>query len=153
MSEELPNITFQKRLAYKPTIREVRMLYKILNEQVFYGKLSMPKIHLKSRLRGAWGACQGDDTAFRKNRSRCEIFLADKWYCKQWLITTLAHEMVHQYQWDIYSQIRSSVGKESIMSHGPSFYVFRAKLKKHGIPLKEHSNGMRWFKSQNIFKC
>lgn len=153
MSEELPNITSQRKLSYKPSYREVKSIYKMLNQEVFYGKLVMPKIFLKSRLRDAWGTCHGEDKPFSKRRSRCEIFLADKWYCKQWLITTLAHEMVHQYQWDIYSQVRSKMGKASIMSHGPSFYVFRNRLKRHGIPLKEHSSSIRWFKSQNMFKC
>ena len=153
MYEDLPNITSQRRLKYKPTHKEVVEIYKVLNEQVFDNKLVMPKIYLKSRLRTAWGMCEGKDGPFAAKKSRCVIYLADKWYCKQWLIATLAHEMVHQYQWDIYSQIRVKRGKESIMSHGPSFYVFRKRLKKHGIPLKEHASSIKWFKTQNMFRC
>jgi hypothetical protein len=153
MSESLPSLTAQKRLQYKTNQREVRRLFRLLNEEVFYDKLVMPKIYVKARLRGAWGICEGDDIPFVKGKSRCEIYLSDKWYCKQWLITTLAHEMVHQYQWDVYSQIREARGKESLMSHGPSFYVFRSRLKKYGIPLKEKFDSEEWFKTQNVFKC
>lgn len=153
MSEELPTITAQKKLAYKPTIREVRKLYKLLNATVFYNKLTIPKILLKTHCRNAWGICEGEDGPFKKKSSRCTIILSDKWYCKQWLITTLAHEMVHQYQWDIYSQIRVKRGQESLMSHGPSFYIFRNRLKKVGIPLKEHASSSKWFKTQDIMKC
>lgn len=153
MNEELPNITSQKKLSYKPTIREVRQLYKMINEAVFYNKLIIPKIKLKTHFRNAWGTCEGEDKPFNPKRSRCVITLSDKWYCKQWLIVTLAHEMVHQYQWDIYSQIRKKRGKESLMSHGPSFFVFRNRLKKFDIPLKEASDTAKWFETQNLMKC
>lgn len=153
MCSELPSMTSQRKRTYKPSHREVVALYRILNIEVFDGKLKMPKIHLKTRLREAWGICEGKDLSFSNTKSRCVIYLTNKWYCKQWLITTLAHEMVHQYQWDIYSQIRDKRGKESLMSHGPSFYIFRKRLKKHGIPLKEHASSIKWFKTQNMFKC
>ena len=77
----------------------------------------------------------------------------DKWYCKQWLITVLAHEMCHQYQWDVQGPKRLKAGKEPMLSHGPSFFVFRDKLAKHGIALKNSHSRRRWFKHQNFFKC
>jgi hypothetical protein len=77
----------------------------------------------------------------------------DKWYCKQWLITVLAHEMCHQYQWDIQGMERLKRGKQPLMSHGPSFFVFRDKLKKHGISLKGAHSKRKWFWYQNLFKC
>jgi hypothetical protein len=77
----------------------------------------------------------------------------DKWYSRQWLITVLAHEMCHQYQWDVQGLERLKKGKEPIMSHGPSFFVFRDKLKEHGIALKSAHSKRRWFLHQNMFKC
>jgi len=71
----------------------------------------------------------------------------------QWFITTLAHEMCHQYQWDVQGIERRKIGKEPIMSHGPSFFELRDKLKKHGISLKSAHGRKRWFKHQDFFKC
>jgi hypothetical protein len=65
----------------------------------------------------------------------------------------VAHEMVHQYQWDIESKRRVRQGMGSIMSHGPTFYAWRDKLKKHGIPLKTCNDYDKWFKTQHLFKC
>lgn len=153
MGEELPNISYQRKLSYRPTIREVRSLFRLINKEVFYDKLPMPKIVIRPRLRGSWGDCVGEHIPFKKGKSRCIITLADRWFCKQWLIATLAHEMVHQYQWDIYSEIRIKKGLDSIMSHGPSFYIFKEKLRKKGIPLKDSHGISKWFKYQDLFRC
>ena len=76
----------------------------------------------------------------------------DKWFSPQWLVTILAHEMSHQYQWDILGKQRLAEGKEKIMSHGPSFFVFKDNLAKYDIPLKtSHSQG-KWFKYQSMSK-
>lgn len=77
----------------------------------------------------------------------------DKWYCRQWLIIVLAHEMCHQYQWDVVGEKRIKQGKNPIMSHGPSFFIYRDKLAKHGIPLKRWQRMRKWFRTQNVFKC
>lgn len=77
----------------------------------------------------------------------------DKWYCRQWLITTLAHEMCHQYQWDIIGEQRISGGKDRLMSHGPSFFIFRDKLKDQGISLKTAHRSRKWFRYQNLFRA
>lgn len=153
MSQELPNLTFQRKMMYKPTMREVKAIYRLINKEIFNNKLFMPKIYLKSRLRETWGMCYGGDTPFRKSKSRCTITLADRWYCKQWLIMAIAHEMCHQYQWDILSKKRMKQGLPPVMSHGPSFYIFRDKLKKRSIPLKIHNNHLKWFKNQHLFRC
>ena len=97
--------------------------------------------------------CIADGFSNKKKRSQCIIRVSDRWYCRQWLINTLAHEMVHQYQWDIYSKERFHQGKDPIMSHGPSFYVFRDQLKEHGIVLKKSIGITRWFKYQKLSKC
>ena len=76
----------------------------------------------------------------------------DKWFCKQWMISTLAHEMCHQWQWDIISSARRKLGKEPIMSHGPTFYMFRERLADHGISLKRYHRRGKWFKTQDLFK-
>ena len=153
MSEPLPSLILQKKLSYRTTKREVRELYNIINEEVFDNALPIASIEVKSHCRGYWGLCIGDGFSIKKKKSQCIIILSDKWYCKQCLITTLAHEMVHQYQWDVYSKIRHLEGKDPIMSHGPSFFIFKKQLVQHGIVLKKSNSIERWFKYQKLSKC
>lgn len=153
MEEPLPSKTAQRKQLYRPKIDEVMALYRLINREVFYGRLPTPKIYL-TRLHGAIGVCEGKEGPLRKTKSYCTITISDRYYCRQWLISTLAHEMVHQYQWDIFSNVRVKQGLPRHMSHGPSFYIWRKKLNKFGIGLK--ANAMQdnhWFKSQDTKQC
>ena len=60
----------------------------------------MPKLVIR-RLRDCVGICIGSEGPIRKTKSYVQIHLAEAYYCRQWMISTLAHEMVHQYQWDV----------------------------------------------------
>jgi hypothetical protein len=153
MESPLPSIGQQKRLSYRTNTQEVTRLYRMLNWYVFDGILPTPVLEVVPRCRKYWGMCYGEEEKFRYKRSYCKIRLMDKWYCKQWLINTLAHEMCHQYQWDIIGAKRIQQGKNPIMSHGPSFFVFRERLKEHGISLKTAHSKRRWFKHQNLFRA
>jgi hypothetical protein len=106
------------------------------------------------RTKDYWGMCAAKHVIpLNDRRSNCIISLKDKWYCKQWLVMTLAHEMCHQYQWDILSFKRLKQGKTPLMSHGSSFFLFRDKLSKCGIPLRRTYSPKHWFTHQNLFKC
>ena len=155
MSEDLPNRTFQKRLRYRTSQKEVLALFNIINKEIFNNKLPVPRIEVMPNCRTYWGLCQANALVLHSNKaiSNCTIRLMDKWFCKQWLITTLAHEMCHQYQWDVIGYQRLKEGRDPLMSHGPSFFVFRDKLAKHGISLKRSHGMRRWFRHQNLFKC
>jgi SprT-like family len=153
MREDLPNIAYQKRLMYRTDLKEVQQLYRLINKQIFNNQLEMPFIEVAPRCRKYWGICFGDETKKGWRQSYCKIKLMDKWYCRQWLVTILAHEMCHQYQWDIIGEERLKQGKDRLMSHGPSFFIFRDKLAKHGISLKTSHSKRRWFKHQNLFKA
>ena len=155
MSMELPTISAQKRLVYRTDLKEVRHLFRVLNKAIFDNKLPMPEFVIFHRGKDYWGLCEAMDLYPdpKLKKSNVRIHLSDKWFCKQWLIDTLAHEMCHQYQWDVYSKQRMKKGLEPIMSHGPSFYVFRDRLADYGISLKRHHRMKKWFLHQNFFKC
>lgn len=154
MNEELPGRGYQKRLAYRTNIKEVLYLYKLINREVFNNVLPKPDLRVLNKTPGYWGYCIAKQMEPDiKGKSVCIIKIAEKWYCKQWLITTLAHEMVHQYQFEVDGHKRMKKGLEPIMSHGPSFFVFRKKLEKFNIPLKRAHNRRRWWVYQNLFKC
>lgn len=153
MSADLPNLTYQRKMQYFASMREVKALYRLINKEVFNNRLIMPKIRVKSHLQNSWGECHGADGPYSNHKSRCVIVLADRWYCRQWLIMALAHEMCHQYEWDIISKRREREGFPPIMSHGPTFFRWRDKLKKKGIPLKKYNDHEKWFVTQRLFKC
>lgn len=155
MSQELPSYGYQKRLNYRTNQREVLHLYKLINREIFNNKLPQAEIRVLNKTPMYWGYCIAKNSIpdIEHGKSVCLIKVAEKWYCKQWLITTLAHEMVHQYQFDVESVKRMKHGLDPIMSHGPSFFVFREKLARHGISLKKAHSKRRWFHSQNLFKC
>lgn len=153
MSSELPSRTYQKRLSYRTSLREVQYWHKVINEEIFNNKLPMPKIEIMARCRKYWGYCYGGLGVIERGKSSCVIRLSDKWFCKQWLVATLAHEMCHQYQWDVDSFRRKKLGLDPIMSHGPTFFIYREKLNSVNIPLKRAFGMRRWFRHQNLFKC
>jgi predicted ATPase len=144
MKEPEPKVSYQRRLSYRPKKQEVIKLYAILNEEIFDNQLPKAKLEIKSHCRGYWGMCIANEFSSRAKTSRCVIRVSDRWYSKHWLITILAHEMVHQYQWDIYSKERVKEGKFPLMSHGPSFFKFKNKLKEHGIELRRIPRRPKW---------
>ena len=153
MAESLPNLSSQKKLLYRTTLAEVVELYHTINDEIFDNKLPIPEIQVVPRCRQYWGYCFAKEPEpIHKTESNCILRLSDKWYCKQWLITILAHEMCHQYQWDIDSHERLKYGHEPLMSHGPSFFKYKAKLANVGISLRRAHGNSAWFKHQNLFK-
>lgn len=154
MDSPLPTKTEQLKKSYRPTLRKVKAMYKLLNEEVFKNKLSIPEIKFVKRSK-YYGLCTGKGRWGHPyaTGSYCTIKLTNKFYSQQWMIATLAHEMVHQYQWDIYSGQRKKQNKLPIMSHGPSFYAWKNKLAKVNIPLKRTFCSKKWFTYQKLDKC
>jgi hypothetical protein len=144
MSTKLPPKAVQRKLPYKISKYQIKKMYKILNKELFNNRLPVPRLTIRESYKTALGHCEADVVIpVRSDRSSCEIVLTDRWYCKQWCLITLAHEMVHQYQWDI-------LNRE--MSHGPSFYKFRKRFERKGIPLYKYLGISSWFRTQNFFK-
>jgi hypothetical protein len=154
MELPLPTITEQRKKSYRPTLRKIRSTYRLINEEIFQNKLTIPEIQLIQRSR-YWGLCMGKGRGGSPfpTGSYCVIKLNNKFYSQHWMIATLAHEMVHQYQWDIYSEQRKKKGKPPIMSHGPSFHAWKKKLAKFGITLKTTFSKEKWFTYQKLDKC
>lgn len=145
MSTKLPSKAEQRKLPYKVSKYQLKKMYKIINKELFNDRLPTPRLTIKESYKGAMGHCEANVVPPRgARRSSCEIVLTDRWYCKQWCLITLAHEMVHQYQWDI-------LRRE--MSHGPSFYAFRKHFKKKGVPLYKYLGVSCWFKTQKFFNA
>lgn len=135
----LPPLEIQKTKPYRPTLDEIGEIYHLLNVCVFGEKLSMPPIKL-IRFRGNWGWTIPLNELSGLN-TWCEIKLVNRWYCVQWLIAILAHEMAHQYEWDV-------LGRH--LSHGKHFFRWKKRLNKYGIPLKRQYSRRPVTKWKNI---
>ena len=151
MEAPLPSITYQKRKGFRVGPAEVKYAYKIVNRYVFDNQLRMPEI-VTGITRDYWGMCMGSFVAYPTG-SYCRIKLSDKWFCPQWFMNVIAHEMAHQYQWDIDRYNRADNGLEPIMSHGPSFFMWRDRFSQYGLTLKTANGQKRWFDHQDFTKC
>ncbi len=151
MQSTLPSVSYQRQKLFRPSLHDVKYAYKILNRHVFDNQLRMPPIKL-GITRGYWGMCIGNcfETA---SRTFCNFQLSDKYFCVQWFMNTLAHEMVHQYQWDIDGDHRQHAGLEPLMSHGPSFFAWRDTMDYYGLNLKTAHGQKRWFIYQTFDRC
>jgi len=161
MNAGLPGISVQKRLPFRPQPEEVDALYRAINRHIFDNTLTQPDITIGT-LQKCWGRCNWEETRQKRGShgkpgTWCKIELYDKWIAPQWFCTTLAHEMVHQYQWDIYRWNHLEwFGKEMHTdsgAHGPSFHMWRDAFHSWGIPLKQAHGQKRWFRHQDLFKC
>lgn len=154
MEAELPSITYQRRKLFRPRPADITYAYNLLNRHVFRNKLKKPTI-ITGQLRKTWGTCQWNHT--EQSGSYCELRLVDKWFCPQWFMNTLAHEMVHQWQWDIYRwEHQDYYGRDIYQesgAHGPSFFMWREEFAYYGLNLKTAFGQKRWFKFQNFNKC
>lgn len=160
MTAGLPCISEQKRLPFRPEPYEVDALYRVINRNIFDNQLTQPDMTVGTMKR-AWGRCLWLPTRQRRSSwgkwgTWCQIELMDKWISPQWFCATLAHEMVHQWQWDIYRwEHRKELGREMNTesgAHGPSFHLWKQSLADWGIPLKLAHSQKRWYCSQDLFK-
>jgi hypothetical protein len=108
---------------------------------------------MQRQLKGVWGYCQWEHER-QVTGSHCNITLVDKWFCPQWFVQTLAHEMAHQYQWDIH-RFEHYDGRmpENTGAHGPSFFMWRERFAHYGLDLKIAHGQKRWFMHQDFRKC
>lgn len=151
MQTPLPSITYQKRKSYKPDIDEVNYIYDKVNMYVFNNELRRPPIVL-GHWKGFWGECTGYDE-FTNYGTFCKIKISKSWFCLQWLVTTVAHEMAHQYEWDIIGDYYEEQGKERRMTHRQAFFIHKRQMAHFGIDLKTAHSQRRWFKYQDFTKC
>ena len=107
-------------------------IYDTLNTHVF-GSMEIPPIRIKNiKDQWAWTDGRMKDGELKVH----EIVLNKNFPHKAWAIATIAHEMIHQWQWEVLSPQRMNEGKEPIMSHGPSFFQWREPLLEYMIPIK-----------------
>jgi hypothetical protein len=105
---------------FRPTIADCRELFRNINRQVFNNELKMPNFRLVYS-KEYWGECTGD----LEDYTKCTIKINKSFLSKRLFVYTLAHEMVHQWEWLVNED----------MTHGPQFFLWRNELAKFGIVL------------------
>jgi hypothetical protein len=61
--------------------------------------------------------------------------------------------MAHQYQWDVITPERERMGMDPVMSHGPTFFMWREHMSYYGIHLKTAHRMRKWFAYQDFNRC
>lgn len=117
---------------YVPTLKDTKFYYSILNRFLFENKLTQPKFKI-FRLRGSWGYFLGMKE--EEDIDEFEIVMTNRFPSIRTFIIALAHEMVHQHQWEILGKIDVKKGKSPNINHGPTFFCWREKFSTLNIPL------------------
>lgn len=105
---------------FGPTIADCREVFRNINRNVFNNELTMPSFRLVYS-KAFWGECRGDID----NPNQCTIKINKSFLSKRLFVYTLAHEMVHQWEWMVNEN----------MTHGPQFFLWRDEMAKYGIVL------------------
>jgi hypothetical protein len=106
----------------------VEDIYDAINRAVFNGVLERPKIVVRDYTkRGMWGECEGWQRGSRWGPHYTVVIRIEKHFPNlKKLIAAVAHEMVHQWEWD----------KCGVMTHGTStFFLWEERLRYKGIRL------------------
>lgn len=105
---------------FRPTIADCREVFRSINRSVFNNELKMPSFRLVYS-KEFWGLCVGD----LGDPTRCTIKMNKSFLSKRLFVYTMAHEMVHQWEWL----------NNDDMTHGPKFFQWRNEMSKYGIVL------------------
>ena len=105
---------------FRPTIQDCREIWNNINRNVFNGELKMPSFRLVYT-KAFWGECQG----VLEDQTRVKMKINKSFLSKRLFINTMAHEMVHQWEW---------LNNEN-MTHGPQFFLWRDQLANYNITL------------------
>lgn len=114
----------RSKVKHVPTKRQISYWFNLINKEVFDG--TIPKFNEVeiTRLHGAWGNCIGKGGTHNREKI-CNLQINHHTKSKHHLVEILAHEMVHSWQWHHLHD----------MDHGPTFFKWKPRLAKHGIPL------------------
>jgi len=105
---------YKNEANFELTYRRISYWFNIINNAAFRNKLPLPEFKIK-KLKSEWGWCIADENSMvikiNKGINNRELFLA-----------TLAHELVHQYQY---------MYEGGIMNHKESFKKWKRFFKRY----------------------
>lgn len=99
-----------------------------LNEAVFDGMLTPPVRFEIKNFRNTGGWCR--PFAWNRKQRRVLIGISDAIWERKTFLQVLAHEMVHQWEWEVLCKWDSNI------QHGKDFFDWRGKIRyRAGLPL------------------
>jgi len=110
------------------TVARVEQIYDAINNSVFGGVLTRPKIVVRDYSKNyMWGECEGMSRVNQWGPKYTKAIRIEKKFPNlKKLIDTIAHEMVHQYEWEHYG----------VMTHGTTtFFAWEERCRARGIRL------------------
>ena len=118
--------TLNHKGPYLTNRRAIDLWFRYINRAVFNNELpNFDKIIIKKWLKRAMGqVCAYPD----KDPKRFELEMLRKYNSKRDFIETLAHEMIHLYQFAL---------KKDTGNHNSMFYSFRSRFKFIGLGLSQ----------------
>jgi len=118
--------TLNHKGPYLTNRRAIDLWFRYINRAVFNNELpNFDKIIIKKLLKRAMGqVCAYPD----KDPKRFELEMLRKYNSKRDFIETLAHEMIHLYQFAL---------KKDTGNHNSMFYSFRSRFKFIGLGLSQ----------------
>jgi hypothetical protein len=118
----------ESRDQFTVTNEHAHIVWHALNHAVFGGVLRFPeKIIVQNRKKWEfWGECEGWQRTHRYGPHYTKVIRIRRTLpSAKKFIEIMAHEMVHQYEWE----------RQGIMTHGKHFFAWKDKLAKKGISL------------------
>lgn len=108
---------------------QLESIYDSINRAVFNGVLERPRFILRSQDSNKWD-CWGEiEIGYRGHRHgprrTFAIRFARKFPNMKFMINTVAHEMVHQWEWE----------RNGRCDHGQNFYAWNERLSNRGLRL------------------
>jgi hypothetical protein len=102
-------------------------VYQAINRAVFRSTLPMPKIIVGNySKKGFWGECEGLQRGSRWGEHYTKCIRIEKHMPLKTLVRVMAHEMVHQWEWETHG----------VMTHGEkTFFIWKEDLLAKGIRL------------------
>lgn len=144
LNTPLPSKRVQRRANFRPSKEQKDVVFKVLNSALFDGKLSKPVILMRTMR--YWGLC----TVYDDPKLWSKIKISNQCFCLQWFTLILAHEMVHQYQWEIDGPEIAKNKGEVFIDHNETFFKFKDRFADHGLLLAEEYSREKWLKHQDL---
>lgn len=112
---------------WRPDRAYAEQVYNAINRTVFKGTLSRPKIVIRDYGDDFWGECEGMWNP--DGRPVCRVIRMNRWIPNsKTFIRVMAHEMVHQWEWE--------KGPYERMTHGQrTFWAWKPECARWGICL------------------
>lgn len=119
----------QQSIGFDLTPAYVLLWWRVFNVAIFDNQLNLPhRIICRNFRDNSYGWCDSWD-----NSDKVEIGIRRQLKNNRLFLNVLAHEMVHQAQWEIY-------GEHERHDHGKTFFAWKPLLKTHtGLCLR------RWY--------